>query len=654
MLEPIPVNNKAYTNNTKMALTAHRDQKLVTCHTIFYFQDQLLETSGDKNYSSKSSLICKYFQHFTIYLRNENPHFVLFITFADFSSLKYYICLRNIDVTSSFYRLSAHKVDRIDPSTLIVAYPNLVHAYFGIWHGWRWDKQQRNSFYDCAVSMEPLFSKSYPYFQYCLFRLAKQILNITESAGQYHTDVTYGVANFSSVNNIVKLFDSKNMHLRYQPVSYGMKVTFYQFGIVTRPLNYDLSSLAKPLDILTWSFLMGSILCLCLYFRIIFQLTNQRGFPLLEIHVVSVLLEQSQDIVTHCKFLRKQTCLLLISLMLLTFLVGNAYKGVLYTILTTPSIPSVPKTLQQVIDSNISVVSTRGVLYKTRDWGYFMESDIRKHVHALLSNADKKLGNSTLYLYEKLNERTSLTLVNISNLFISMKTGVEVEGLFKEHKNHTIRENIFILNPEDDLRLVKELYRIFTTNVFVLGDKLNLLSEQKQWAIRRNNFLTSFLPILSGLIESGIYNRWEYFETVLSTFRVYWATRKKLVQGSIGKLSSNDNILAYLLFKPYTDKRSLNTEQPITLSFFAVFASLFGYCVMFCSIVFLIEKLSRIEIAKLYRVTLDKMVKFYHAFIHAIFIVWLHATMHCLLALTICTSWTNEKAMLWLEQLSKM
>ena len=76
--------------------------------------------------------------------------------------------------------------------------------------------------------------------------------------------------------------------------------------------------------------------------------------------------------------------------------------------------------------------------------------------------------------------------------------------------------------------------------------------------------------------------------------------------------SSKDNILAYLLFKSYTDRLSLESEQPITLEFFTVFAGLFGYCVAFCNIVLLVEKLSRIEIVKLYRVTFEKIDKFYH------------------------------------------
>jgi len=359
--------------------------------------------------------------------------------------------------------------------------------------------------------------------------------------------------------------------------------------------------------------------------------------------------------VTNYKLLTKQTCLLLISWFLLTFLVGNAYKGVLFTLLTKPSVPVVLNTLQQVIDSNISVVSTHGIVADSfvRYPTFSAESEVQRILKTLPNQADAALVNNyTLNSYKKLKDRTNLALVNISNLFISMKTGNEVQASHLRSKNHTISEKVMILNPEDDVKLLKQLYRIFATNIVVLGDKLSLLTEQKQLTVRRNSFLTSFLPILSGLIESGIYQRWEYFEKVLSTHQVYWATRRELAQGSSDKFSLKDNILAYLLFKPYTDRHSLESEQPITLKFFAVFARLFGYCIAFCSIVFVVEKLSRIELVKLYTVTLNKIEKLYHAFIHKCFSTWLQACKLWVLAASICMSWMHKKLLLLLDQLN--
>ena len=245
-----------------------------------------------------------------------------------------------------------------------------------------------------------------------------------------------------------------------------MSVTYLRFGILTCPLNYDISSLAKPFDLLTWSLVIGSTLSICLYFRIFFQL-NRKERSLLEIHVLSVLLEQSQDIDPNCKFFKKKTCLVLMSWMLLTFLVGNAYKGVLFTILTTPKNSAIPPTLQDAVFSNISVVSTH-----REDNGFlahfFAESETQKLLKTLHSRPMGDFENSTLNLYEKLKERTSYTFTTISNLFILMKVGFEEQETYEKQK-------FLILNPEKDMEHLKELNRLLTKNALVLGEKLNLL-----------------------------------------------------------------------------------------------------------------------------------------------------------------------------------
>ena len=50
--------------------------------------------------------------------------------------------------------------------------------------------------------------------------------------------------------------------------------------------------------------------------------------------------------------------------MMLSFLVANAYKGVLFFFLTTLSVPTVPNTLEEVVQSekNYLIVTINGIL----------------------------------------------------------------------------------------------------------------------------------------------------------------------------------------------------------------------------------------------------------------------------------------------------
>jgi len=229
--------------------------------------------------------------------------------------------------------------------------------------GGRWDTEQVNSFYACGIFPERLVLGGYPGFENCFFRVVKQLLNTTDDSD---LEIFYGVGNFFLIeNDNVDLVFPKHQYSRNEAIPYGMNIMTYQFGTLTSPDNHDISSLTKPFDIATWSFLICSIFCLCLYFRIVFQLTKKEF--LLETHIISVLLEQSQSIVTKCSRFRKQTYGLLISWLLLVFLVGNAYKGVLFSLLTTLSVPVVPKTLQEKVQSDYLLVTTTALLVAKGD-----------------------------------------------------------------------------------------------------------------------------------------------------------------------------------------------------------------------------------------------------------------------------------------------
>jgi len=65
------------------------------------------------------------------------------------------------------------------------------------------------------------------------------------------------------------------------------------------------------------------------------------------------------------------------------------------------------------------------------------------------------------------------------------------------------------------------------------------------------------------------------------------------------QVSADDNILAYLLFKPYTEIWAAKAT-PISMDFFTIFAVLFGYCVVICGAMFFAEKLTVISLIEMY------------------------------------------------------
>jgi len=85
-----------------------------------------------------------------------------------------------------------------------------------------------------------------------------------------------------------------------------------------------------------------------------------------------------------------------------------------------------------------------------------------------------------------------------------------------------------ILDPEKNMRFMKEFYTMFSRNDLALGETLNFFTTRHQWTIRRNAFLSLFVPVVTGLMESGIYSRWEYYSEALKTYWNLSLARKKL------------------------------------------------------------------------------------------------------------------------------
>jgi len=299
ILESIPGIPKQFVINSTQAMFTQRNIRFMNCYVIFYFQDQLRAAAAnyEKEYLPLKLLILIYFQKFTTFSRNENPHFVVFISFKVLDTADHYTYIKYITTTSSFYVFSLDgarlicyicgyrifwEVNNFSDSTW-----RKIHVKYGAQMsvtnqlGYRWDAKQVNFFYGCEIFPHRLTFLYYPDVDDCFLREFKQHLNITDSreAQGFYNLVQFLLMGKGNVNS--KFLE--NAHARYEALPYGMVIDVYQFGTLTSPNNHDISSLTKPFDVVTWSFLIGSIFFVCLYFRIVFELTKKRS--VLETHI---------------------------------------------------------------------------------------------------------------------------------------------------------------------------------------------------------------------------------------------------------------------------------------------------------------------------------------------------------------------------------
>jgi len=607
ILEPISFDFRKFKiNSTLLATSKLQDKRFMTCFSIFYFQDQIFDILSD---SDKKQHIYSYFVTFSVYLRNEDPASIIFMNFRNSTVGNEYSLVKDIDTTSSFYILAF--ADQfvglicVTCSTLVAVKSfsescwRQIHIQTEIpvssLYTLKWDTEPINSFDSCGISpFERFTSQSQPYHDVCIYRELQQRLNATDS--QKKGIHPYGYVTWYYLNklSVEHLFKKHSVH-RSVCLSYGMVNIDYRFGTVIHPYGYDISSLVRPFNSLTWSLLIVSIASLCICFRFIFRFENKQNLS--ETHVLSIVMEQSQNIVTNCGNLQKQNCILLVCFMLLAFISANAYKGVIFTILTALWYPMVPKTLEEVVKSDFFKQSITS--YYTTPEGTF-GSVAKYDIDNFLEEVEQsRLNISNMDLYKNLKESIVYLGYNYSPslIFLSMEKGQELKG---QNGNYTVVPKTFIIfDKEVQVQLFKELVSMFTiSSKLVLGQKINLRPLGRQWVLRRNAVARLASPIFKSLVESGIYDQWKQYRSIAETYQYLNFAKHRLLNFynvSNSHISRKDNIIAYLFFKPYTAQRSSENEQPITIEFFFVFAQMLLYCVAFCCISFSVERLCKVK-----------------------------------------------------------
>ena len=288
------------------------------------------------------------------------------------------------------------------------------------------------------------------------------------------------------------------------------------------------------------------------------------------LHIIALLLEQGQNIKIH----RPGSFLLLVSWFLVIFTAGSAYKEYLCSTLSAILLPKVPQTVSQIVESGFPVV-TFSTLFGVSPGSE--ESMIKNSIDLLALSAKKgtfKL--SVLEEYLALKSRTKLAKKSTAVFFhtIFNNEPVDLEGA-----ETVIPKTFVILDTAELVDEIKMLTLLFGKSVFQIGSQdLGIFRMRSQWIFHRNFFLQLANPFLEGIFESGINNRWKYYQLVSQKFW-FLDNMKKLIKAYERK-KYGGNYLKYsrshlsFLFNQFTFDQS-NPEEPISLDFFLIFIKMF-------------------------------------------------------------------------------
>ena len=178
--------------------------------------------------------------------------------------------------------------------------------------------------------------------------------------------------------------------------------------------------------------------------------------------------------------------------MLVSIILSNAYKGVVTSILTHPSIPDVTKNLYEVASSPLYILT----LARSRTFYHTGAIKWQSQVQIMLSESMEKISPSstTHHVYKKLNES------------IHFHQYLTIVQLFTDQLH--IPEQLVFIDLKDEVEAMNQFVNILGANVFVHDPHVNFFSTRYSWIVQRNYVGRVICPYLKAMDFSGIFRRW--------------------------------------------------------------------------------------------------------------------------------------------------
>lgn len=279
----------------------------------------------------------------------------------------------------------------------------------------------------------------------------------------------------------------------------------FEFTIVTNfPTTVgSLETLFSPFDYFTWTFLLLSCIAIIVLIyseRKLLSLSTLKFEPIF--NLVSQLIGQGSFYFGNLNF---KTIAVFWSFFCY-ILMENLYQGSIYSCLTVTLPPSVPKTIEDVISSNLQVITTSSILSVL-----VIQQNLSVLQHKILPDlipwfpADSAYSrtiqkfNSSLYflnLRDITRADIAATISNSQDILASNKT-IRTSGTFA------------VMDDKNDLNNFSSLMKILGKRLLIKGHSGHMDFYTFYVDVVKTNFIVPKLyEGINRLVESGIYGRW--------------------------------------------------------------------------------------------------------------------------------------------------
>jgi len=588
---------------TRFNVTHRLATKFTSCLVYFYFQDEIIEYLHW--IPSHQALISSF--NPTVLVREENPVAIVMITVHKLSvETRRYEYFYLLSVTSTFYIIVEQSNAYIlctlcqeniqlfpifGPSDLSESNWRKIHTTsgaripinMGAAHGYNyWGEDQPECLHFAFRASSP---DLFPLAEHCLLILMNPFLNLTgKNAGPY--DFPRGISAFRLLmmpQNVYDFFLDIFEERKYIATPYMMTESGFTFGTLVKPQKRGVEALMQPFDLSTWIAILISTMVLAVYMQI---MSNKMQRYSLVTNIFSILLEQGQDAGgTRLNFSTTTTLYIVSMWLLMTIVISNGYKGVLFTLLTTNVLPWTPKTLAEAADSQ---------LFLTTVSGHGQVLSFETPVSIALTQISNVLGRIDQGKIETQNKaafrkfKDSLAFIDTAKQY-SLFRNIGKNFQMANGTNVSIpTDGIILFDSEQEVNIFENLHELYTNKVVRRGEKVELMSERTQWMTERNAFLRLAYPFVQGVYESGVYNKWDYY---FWTAQYYWIM-KQIKEESLTEVTeekvSEKALLTYLLFKPFPISLT-SAPESIYMMEFSLFMILLVYCIGFSTVIIFLE-----------------------------------------------------------------
>lgn len=373
---------------------------------------------------------------------------------------------------------------------------------------------------------------------------------------------------------------------------HGAKLESFYFAVVTDPTEMGLNAVFMPFDKTTWSLIANFLLIFTLLLGLSSSSRNSKFFSAFRKYLLwtsSAILEQSNPF--PLKNLGTKMPLFFIFWLIMSLFCGVFYKGALYSYLTAQPVPTVPQTLEEVVQENLAIVTSTKMKSKAHpDDIFYPLANILKDLLGGEVNQTRKQSDAFAYRLQTIYERVEGLMSEEAELArnVSLKLKVAV------HPNTSVAlpGRFVLVDGIEDLTAFIEGMKYYSKSFVIKSSEVTPFVMRVPWLVARNFFYDLFSRGLGALVESGLYQRWIRLSHIGAQLRD--------LDKFEGDLDNEDDVNHYarLLLATNYHKKYLSEAQHVSLNLMKMpfaFCAIFGLVPIVVLILELIFK-NRVEL----------------------------------------------------------